>query len=417
MINTNNVVAVILGGGQGSRLEPLTRDRAKPAVPFAGRYRLVDIPMSNCINNDIRKIFLLTQFNSVSLHQHVQSTYHFDQFHHNFVRILAAQQTPDSRVWFQGTADAVRQTLRYILEQRPEVVLILSGDQLYRMDFKKLIAYHLDRKADVSISTIPVERADARSLGIMQINTDKRVVKFVEKPKQDSQLDELKAPMYPNERFLANMGIYVFKPEILKALLEECLEGDFGKNIIPYAIGIGKYAVYSDIFEGYWKDIGTVRSFWETNLDLTEVVPPFTLYDTRARIYTRMRYLPPSKINCCDLNHCLLSEGCIISGHRILHAIIGIRALVGEGSVIEHSVVMGADYYEEGSPPSGLPPIGVGKDCYIKNAIIDKNARIGNGAYITPDGKADGTVTELYTVKEGIIVIPKNAVIQPGMKV
>lgn len=408
-----DAIAIVLGGGRGSRLQPLTRDRAKPAVPIAGKYRLVDIPISNCINSNIYRIYLLTQYNSVSLHQHVQSTYRFDQFHRGYVRLLAAQQTPGKEIWYQGTADAVRQNLRYFLNERPKHVVILSGDQLYRMNFSEMIEEHERRGAEVTIATKPVGRQDAGSFGIMQVDDQSRITNFKEKPGTGPVLDPLRAPMYHEERYLASMGIYVFNAEVLEALLDN-EDSDFGKNIIPAAIE--KYSVYSYIYEGYWKDIGTIGSFWDAMLSLTDIMPEFTFYDAKAPIYSHMRYLPPSKINCCDLNRCLLSEGCIISGHRILRSIVGIRAVVGENTVVEHSVLMGADFYERKRPTDGTPPIGVGRDCYIKNAIIDKNARIGDGSYISPEGKEDGTVTDQYTVRNGVIVIPKNAVIPAGTK-
>ncbi|HPG00966.1 MAG TPA: glucose-1-phosphate adenylyltransferase [Kiritimatiellia bacterium] len=408
------VVGVIMGGGQGQRLQPLTRDRAKPAVPIAGKYRLVDIPISNCINSGIRKIFLLTQFNSVSMHRHVQTTYRFDQFSTGYVQILAAQQTPGSDAWFHGTADAVRQNIRYFMDEDPDFIVVLSGDQLYRMNFQDVIRQHVESGADVTISTKPVDRKEAASLGILQVDEKKRINKFVEKPGNTDALDALRAPLYKEERYLASMGIYIFNTSVLLKLLDNDSR-DFGKHVIPASID--SFKVYSYIFEGYWKDIGTIHSFWEANLALTDLIPEFNFYDAAAPIHAHMRYLPPSKINCCDLNRCLLSEGCIISGHRILHSIVGIRAVVGEGSVIEHSVLMGADFYEKGNPPRGTVRIGIGRDCYIKNAIIDKNARIGDGAYITPDGKPDETVTPLYTVKDGIIVIPKNTVIPAGTRI
>ncbi|HBA83254.1 MAG TPA: glucose-1-phosphate adenylyltransferase [Verrucomicrobia bacterium] len=409
-----NVVSVIMGGGQGKRLQPLTRDRAKPAVPIGGKYRLVDIPISNCINSGIRRIYLLTQFNSVSLHQHVQSTYRFDQFNSGFVRILAAQQTPGSELWYQGTADAVRQNYRYLMDEEPDLVVVLSGDQLYRMNFADVVHQHIEKGADVTICTKPVERSEAGALGIMQVDANKRITKFVEKPGTGPALDEYRASLYKDERFMASMGIYVFNKKVLEKLLDNEFS-DFGKDIIPASISQTK--VFSYGFEGYWKDIGTVRAFWEANLALTDRVPEFNFYDTKAPIYTRMRYLPPSKINCCDLNRCLLCEGCIISGHRILHSIVGVRAIVGDGSVIEHTVLMGSDFMEKSAPPPGIPHLGVGRDCFIKNAIIDKNARIGDGAYITPDGKPEGTTTELFSVQEGVIVIPKNTVIPAGMRI
>jgi glucose-1-phosphate adenylyltransferase len=406
------IVAVILGGGEGSRLKPLTRDRAKPAVPLGGKYRLVDVPISNCLNGGIRKIYLLTQFNSVSLHQHVSASYQFDAFgERGFVRILAAQQTPGSQAWYNGTADAVRQTFKYLMDEHPDLIVILSGDQLYRMDFDDLIAQHLARDADVSIATKPVPRAEAGSLGILQVDEAQRIVHFVEKPGVGEVLDGLRAPL-SEERYLASMGIYCFRADVLKQLLMDNDEKDFGKDIIPKAIQ--QQAVYSYVFDGYWKDIGTIGSFWEANLALTDPQPAFSFYDATAPVYTRMRYLPPSKINCCDLNRCLLAEGSIVSGHRILHSVIGIRSQVGQGSVVEHSVVMGADYYD--ADPGDQPGLGIGRDCTIRHAIIDKNARIGDGAYITPEGKADETVTDLYAVRDGVIVIPKNTVIPPGTR-
>ena len=408
-----NVVGVVLGGGEGRRLQPLTRDRCKPAVPLAGKYRLVDIPVSNCINSGIRRIYVLTQFNSVSLHQHVQSTYVFDQFHSGYVRILAAQQTPGHESWFQGTADAVRQGMRYVLDRQPDHVLILSGDQLYQMDFRPVLEEHIRNKAEVTVCTKPVERREAGALGIMQADAKDRIVRFVEKPGDAPALDELRQPGAGPERYLASMGIYVFNTEVLLQLLDNDAK-DFGKNIIPAAIN--KHAVYRYLFNGYWRDIGTIRSFWEANMELAEPLPEFNLYDVNAPIYTHMRYLPPSKINCCDLNRALLSEGCIISGHRILNSIIGVRAKVGEGSVLERTVMMGADYYDLKNLAAGQIPMGVGRDCFIRNAILDKNARIGDGCYITPDGK-DDRVTDLYTVQDGVIVIPKNAVIPPGTRI
>lgn len=407
-----NAVSVILGGGQGTRLLPLTLERSKPAVPIAGKYRLIDIPVSNCINSGIRSVYLLTQFNSESLHRHIQRTYRFDQFSQGYVRILAAQQTPSSEKWFQGTADAVRQGLRYFVEEEPDYIVILSGDQLYRMNFREVIRQHEANGADVTICTKPVPRGEAGALGIMQVDEKQHIVNFVEKPGNTPALDELRAPIYDDERFLASMGIYVFNRAVLTELLKS-EHSDFGKHIIPAAINSHK--VYSYIFDGYWKDIGTIRSFWETNLSLADTLPEFNFYDPKAPIYTDMRYLPPSKINCCDLNRCLLSEGCIISGHRILHSIVGIRAFIGDGTVIEHSVIMGADYYDK-RLGEGTTPLGIGKDCYIKNAIIDKNARIGDGAYISPEGKKDEN-HPLYTIRDSVIVIPKNTTIPAGFRV
>ncbi len=406
-----NMVGVILGGGEGKRLQPLTRDRCKPAVPLAGKYRLVDVPVSNCINSGIRRINVLTQFNSVSLHQHMQNTYHFDQFHPGYVRILAAQQTPSGETWFQGTADAVRQNLRYIVDGNPDYVLILSGDQLYRMDSSLVLKEHIENGADVTICTKAVPRNEAGALGIMQADAAGRIVRFVEKPGDTPLLTELRVPGDGPESYLASMGIYVFNTPVLRKLLDNDFR-DFGKNIIPAAIESHK--VFRYLFRGYWRDIGTIRAFWEASMDLTAPLPRFNLYDAKAPLYTHMRFLPPSKINCCDLNRALLSEGCIISGHRILSSIIGVRAQVGEGSVIENTVMMGADYYDKPGADHAVS-LGVGRDCFIQHAILDKNVRIGDGCYISPDGKPDGT-TPLYTVQDGIIVIPKNTVIPPGTR-
>ncbi|TAN37109.1 MAG: glucose-1-phosphate adenylyltransferase [Verrucomicrobia bacterium] len=410
----HNAVAVIMGGGQGKRLQPLTRDRAKPAVPIGGKYRLVDIPISNCINSDIRKIFLLTQFNSVSLHQHVTTTYRFDQFSEGLVRILAAQQTPSSEAWFQGTADAVRQGFRYFMDTNPDYIVVLSGDQLYRMDLEDLIQQHIKNGAEVTIAAKPVSRAEAGALGILRADVSSHIVEFVEKPGDSPVLDKFRAPMCKDERFLASMGIYVFNTAVLEKLLDN-EKLDFGKEIIPGSISTHKVCTY--LFDGYWKDIGTVRSFWEENLHFTDRVPEFNFYDQHAPIFTRMRYLPPSKINCCDVNQSLLCEGCIISGHRILHSIIGMRAIVGDGAVIEHSYIMGADYYGSDLKHSKNPSPGIGRDCFIRNAIVDKNAHIGDGAYISPEGKPKDIETPLYTIRDGVICIPKNAVIPPGTRV
>ena len=411
-------VGLILGGGAGTRLQPLTTDRAKPAVPIAGKYRLVDIPISNCINSGIRQIYLLTQFNSVSLHRHIQSTYLFDQFSPGAVRMLAAEQTPDSEGWFQGTADAVRKSIRYYMHGDPDIVVILSGDQLYRMDFEDVIKEHVERGAEVTICTKPVPRNEAFDLGIMHVDDQNQIIEFAEKPGDTPALDALRAPMYDEESYLASMGIYVFNADILTELLCANDETDFGKHVIPAAISGKK--VYSHIFEGYWKDIGTIGMFHEANLALTDLVPEFTFYDVDSPIYTHMRYLPPSKINCCELNRCLLSDGCIISGQRILQSVVGTRAVVGEGTVIESSVVMGADYYEHdwelAKKGPGAPTLGIGKDCYIKDAIVDKNVHIGDSVYISPDGKEDGAKTEYYQVSDGVIVIPKNTVIPSGTR-
>ena len=409
-----NVVCVILGGGAGKRLWPLTRDRSKPAVPIAGKYRLVDIPISNCIRCGFNQVYLLTQFNSVSLHDHIHSTYLFDPFHGGFVRVLAAQQTPDSTAWYEGTADAVRKSFNYFMDESPELIVILSGDQLYRLDLQAIVRRHQERRADLTVLTKPVERADAGSLGILEVDQDLRIVNFVEKPDTPEALDPLRAPMHEDERFLASMGIYVFNTQVLHDLLDNDLE-DFGKNIIPAAIK--SYNVFSSLYDGYWRDIGTIRSFWETNLSLTDPVPEFNLYDTKSMLYTHMRYLPPVKINHCDLVNCLVSEGSILSGELIKHCIIGIRSIVGEGSVLEDTVMMGADYYDLDDTAGTGVPIGIGNKCVIRNAIIDKNARIGDGCIITPEGKPDNADSDLYVIRDGVIVIPKRTLIPPGTRI
>lgn len=408
-----NVVGLILGGGAGSRLQPLTRDRSKPAVPIAGKYRLVDIPISNCINSGIREVYLLTQYNSVSLHQHISNTYRFDQFSGGHVRILAAEQTPDSEGWFQGTADAVRRSMRYFMGSKTDVVVILSGDQLYRMDLEEVIESHVKSGADLTISTKPVGRDEAGDLGIMQVNESGKIVRFAEKPGDSPLLDEMRAPGYSDDRYLASMGIYVFNTPVLRELLCNSDEIDFGKHIIPRAIDSHK--VHSYIFDDYWEDIGSIRSFWAANLALTDALPSFSFYESSAPVYSRMRYLPPSKINQCHLTRCLLSDGCIISGHRIDRSVIGLRAVVGEGTEIEDSVIMGADFYEHGdvSHESGIP-LGIGQNCRIKNAIIDKNARIGDGVVISPEGKPANKENGYYWIRDGIMVIPKGTVIPAG---
>ena len=409
------IVGLILGGGVGSRLQPLTRERSKPAVPIAGKFRLVDIPISNCINSGIRNIFLLTQYNSVSLHQHIATTYRFDQFSGGHVRILAAEQTPDSDVWFQGTADAVRRSIRYFEDDEPDLVVILSGDQLYRMNIQDMINTHLKNDADVTVSTKPVNSEAAASLGIMKVNNNGQVVKFVEKPSSNSALDGLEISNNSN-LYLASMGIYIFKMSVLKSLLEENKESDFGKHIIPGSIKLKR--VFSHIFNGYWEDIGTIRSFWSANLGLTEPLPKFSFYDADNLIYTRMRYLPPSKINSCELIQSLISDGCILSGKRIWRSVIGLRSVVGEGSVIEESILMGADFYQHNkeSHSSGIE-LGIGDNCIIKKTILDKNVRIGDGVTITPDNKPDNLDDKLYCIRDGIVIIPKNTVIPSGTNI
>ncbi len=428
----DKTLAVILGGGAGSRLFPLTRERSKPAVPLAGKYRIVDIPISNCLNSGLRRIYVLTQFNSVSLHRHIQSTYKFDQFSRSFVEILAAQQTPTDSQWYQGTADAVRQNLTDFLSEPYEYYVILSGDQLYRMDFRDVLRQHIESKADITIATLPVSRRDAEAFGIMHTDAARRITEFVEKPKDPKVLDGLRIPAgllkelglpVDGEYFQASMGIYVFNRASLIAALDNT-DMDFGKNIIPQAIKGSR--VQAHVFQGYWEDIGTIRSFFEANLALVNLLPPFSFFDATAPIYTHMRFLPGSKMNGASVRQAILSDGCIISDAHIERAVIVVRSIIRSGSTIKDSVIMGADYYEENHPAkNGEPPLGIGENCVIDHAIIDKNARIGNGVVITPEGKedncdgppvrwSDGTEKPLWYVRDGIVIVPKNAVIPDG---
>lgn len=424
-LSASKVLSVVLGGGQGSRLFPLTKERAKPAVPLAGKYRLVDIPISNCINSGLKRIYLLTQFNSASLHRHISQSYKFDQFTNGFVEILAAEQTFSDSSWYQGTADAVRKNKAHFMNQDFDYALILSGDQLYRMDFRLILAQHLASKADVTIATMPVSRAEAKSLGIMAINDEHRIVRFVEKPKEDDLLDSLRLSptMYPSlgiedtqERFLASMGIYVFNRDMLFTLLDNDLK-DFGKHIMPGAINT--HRVYSYVFQGYWEDIGTIKAFFDANLQLTDELPRFNFFDMAAPIFTRPRFLPASKINGAEIDHAVISDGCIINHARICNSIIGLRSLVDRGGYLNRVVMMGADYFESevsirDKGAEGTPRIGVGINTRIENAIIDKNARIGNNCVISPAGKPDEVTESNYYIRDGIIIIPKNSVIPHG---
>ncbi len=402
-----NIIGVILGGGAGSRLKPLTVERAKPAVPLAGKYRLVDVPISNCINSDIYKIYMLTQYNSGSLHYHVQSAYQFDSFSRGFVRLLAAEQTPSSKEWFQGTADAVRQSMHHLSSSEPEIVVILSGDQLFRMDFQRVIFKHIENRADVTICTTPVIRDEAAALGILRVNSAGKITHFIEKPGLDGLRHELRAP-FSHECYLASMGIYVFNYGALKNLLDRNGGADFGNHIIPQAIET--HRVFSYIFEGYWKDIGTIGSFWKANLELTATNPSFTFYDSDAPIYTRARFLPPSKMDNCIFKECLIAEGGLITSANISRSVVGLRSVIRTGTTITNSVIMGNDFYEEKEKPGQNTPLGIGKNCQIQNAIIDKNARIGDNVVISPTGVSDIT-SPSYSVQDGVIVVPKGAVI------
>jgi len=424
-LNTSNVLCVIMGGGQGTRLFPLTRDRAKPAVPLAGKYRLVDIPISNCINSGFRRVYILTQFNSASLHSHISRTYKFDQFTTGFVEILAAQQTPTNTSWYEGTADAVRKNLVHFLSHDFDYLVILSGDQLYRMDFRPLIAQHTETGADITVATIPVTRAAAQSLGILQIADDHRITRFVEKPKEATVLDSLKlSPEMQSkleikdggESWLASMGIYVFNRKLICELLDNALS-DFGKHIIPQSIPARR--VFSYVFQGYWEDVGTIRSFFEANLDLVTELPRFNFFDMNAPVFSRPRFLPGSKINGAQIDHAVISDGCIINRARIVHTIVGLRTIVEAGTELNRVVILGSDFYEsqqsvERHEREGRPRMGIGANCKIENAIIDKNARIGNNVTISPAGKPENVDHELYFIRDGIVIIPKDAIIPHG---
>ena len=412
-----------MGGGAGTRLFPLTKDRAKPAVPLGGKYRLVDIPISNCLNSGLRSIYVLTQFNSMSLHRHIQASYKFDNFSRSFIDILAAQQTPEGSEWYQGTADAVRQNMRYFLEQPYEYYLILSGDQLYRMDFRALLHQHIASGAEITLATKPIGRAQVADFGIMQTDGARRVLRFVEKPKDPTLLEGLKLSpdllasigvAADDELYQASMGIYLFNRDVLVDCLANDLV-DFGKHIIPNAIKTRQVAAY--IFNGYWEDIGTVRAFYEANLDLTDILPQYSFFEASAPIYTHPRFLPGSKINGASLRQAIIADGCIISDAHIERSVIGVRSTINTGATIRNSIIMGADYYE--TDPTAIrpevPAIGVGRNCVIDRAIIDKNARIADGVVITPEGKPSNVDAENYFIRDGIVIVPKNAVIPPGM--
>jgi glucose-1-phosphate adenylyltransferase len=427
-LNTSTVLCVIMGGGQGTRLFPLTKDRSKPAVPLAGKYRLVDIPISNCINSGFRRIYILTQFNSTSLHSHISRTYKFDQFTSGFVEILAAQQTLTNTSWYEGTADAVRKNLIHFLNHDFDYLVILSGDQLYRMDFRPMVAQHVETGADITVATIPVGRREAQSFGIMQIAEDRCITRFEEKPKDPAVLDSLRLetkwypklgitePAAQGELFLASMGIYVFNRDLIRSLLDNPLT-DFGKHIIPHAIN--ERRVYSHVFQGYWEDIGTIRSFFEANLDLVSELPRFNFFDMNAPIFSRPRFLPGSKINGAQIDHALVADGCIINYASISNSIVGLRTVVGAGTELNRVISLGSDYYEsqesvEQHEHEGKPRIGIGANCKIENAIIDKNARIGNNVKISPADKPEKVDHELYYIRDGIVIIPKNAIIPHG---
>jgi len=416
---TSKVICIVLGGGQGSRLAPLTATRSKPAVPIAGKYRLVDIPISNCLHSGITRIYVLTQFNSASLNKHIKNTYHFSSFSEAFVDILAAEQTPTSGNWFQGTADAVRQSLHHLSVHEFDYVLILSGDQLYQMDFEQMIDNHIKANAEISIATIPVHANDVPGFGILKTDADNLVTAFIEKPKTDfeSWASEVSDEMAAQQRFyLASMGIYVFNRSVLYDLLQGNERIDFGKEIIPQSIETHKVLSYQ--YEGYWTDIGTIPSFFDANLGLTDDIPQFNLFD-KNYIFTRARMLPPSKMSGTQVDKVIIADGCIINASHITRSIIGIRTRIGFDTVIENCYVMGSDNYQtleqiEESKMSDSPIMGIGDRCNIKNAIIDKNTYIGNDVQINCGEKLEDGDYGTHTVQDGIVVVKKRAVIPNG---
>ncbi len=420
------ILCIILSGGRGERLYPLTKERAKPAVPFGGKYRLVDIPISSCINSGYKQIYVLTQYASTSLHKHIANTYIFDSFTQGFVEILAAEQTYEHSSWYAGTADAVRKNFLHFHTQEPDYYIILSGDQLYRMDLREFFRNHVENRAEVSVAVTPVTRERAPHLGILQVDGQGRIVKFVEKPPADQDISHLRIPpnlaanlkgLKPGREYLASMGIYIFNAGVLEEALDNDLS-DFGKEIIPQSID--RLRVQAYLFPGFWEDIGTIKSFYETNLSLTTITPEFDFYNEENPIYTRRRDLPASKINACVINQSLTADGCIITNANIMNSIVGIRTIIESGATLDGVVCMGADYYETAEEKArnrglGIPDIGIGRGTLIRKAIIDKNARIGEVCRIGVDSltRPEGDFGHYY-VRDGVIVIPKNAVIPSG---
>jgi glucose-1-phosphate adenylyltransferase len=413
-----DVMGVVLSGGQGTRLYPLTKLRSKPAVPLGGKYRLIDIPISNCLNSQINKIFVLTQFNSASLNRHIVQTYKFDMFNGGFVDILAAEQTPDNPYWFQGTADAVRQSIKHLVPfDDVNYIIILSGDQLYQMDYRSMIDFHIKNKADITVAALPVTAEEASSLGIMKVQPDGRAVVWKEKPKPGELAETEFARSAEDPRFLASMGIYVFHKELLVKILTESTAIDFGKDLIPQSLETYKVMAY--MFDGYWEDIGSIRSFYEANLALTDPAPQFSFYNFNMPVYTHPRNLPGSKLNNCTVHHSIISEGCILSGADVTHSIIGLRSRIGSGTTIKHSIIMGADHFEtiaqlHENAANKIANIGIGNHCTIINAIIDKDVRIGDNVSIINAHNLQEKDDEHYHIRDGIIVVPKGSWIKNG---
>lgn len=423
---TEQTEVLILGGGQGARLYPLTKERAKPAVPMAGKFRLIDLPLSNCLHSNLPRIYILTQFNSDSLHRHIAQTYRFDSFSRGFIQILAAQQTPENKDWFQGTADAVRHALRRFVHRRPKYVLILSGDHLYSMDYRQMLRTHINNNADMTISVLPVNRNRASDFGILQVNEEGQIVAFQEKPTSTEDLDRLKVPgnLFGKYRMdskgrehIASMGIYVFNLQTLSEALMEHATSDFGKHLIPALIQSKR--VFAHFFDGYWEDIGTIRSFYEANLALTKPVPEFNFYDERHLVYSRPRFLPGTKINQATIRASIIGDGAIVSGAVIEDCIIGLRGVIAENAQLYRTIMMGADYYDsdeqkEEDIPSDAPPLGIGSRSIVKNAIVDKNARIGSDVRILNEAGIQTADGPNYCIRDGIVVIPRSAIIPSG---
>lgn len=423
----SNVIAVILGGGRGARLFPLTRDRAKPSVPIAGKFRLVDIPISNCLHSGMDRIYVLTQFNSVSLNRHIAQAYRFDTYRRGFVQILAAQQTLMGDEWYQGTADAVKHNQPYILNPRfsDDYVLILAGDHLYRMDYRKMLSVHTETNADITVSVIPVNKEDTSGLGILQANSNGRITDFVEKPQTEEELQKLRVEpevftsrgIDPKGReYIASMGIYIFNRNVLQEVLQDETNVDFGRDIIPKSIKSRQVSAY--FFDGYWEDIGTIRSFYSANIALTDVSPAFNFYDEHSPIYTNRRHLPSTKVNSSSIRSSILAEGSIIDDSELDRTIVGIRSIISNGSRVYQSVLMGADFYESDEIKSenieaGIPNVGIGQKCLIQNAIIDKNARIGDNAVIANTKNIDNYDADNYYIRDGLVIVPKDATILP----
>lgn len=422
MSSENKVLSIIMGGGRGTRLYPLTKERCKPAVPLAGKYRLVDIPISNCLNSGINRIFVLTQFNTASLHRHIQSTYRFDPFNGGMVEILSAEQTEKGDNWYQGTADAVRQNLHHFADHKHDLVLILAGDQLYRMDFRAMIQQHIETKANVTIAALPFPASKVEGLGLMRVNDDLSIAEFAEKPKDPAVIEKMvigeavqaRLKFTPSGKHcLASMGNYVFNRRALVEALNNNMT-DFGKEIIPSLLGKGR--IYCHVFEGYWEDIGTVRAFFDANLQLTDLVPPFNFFAAGMPVYTHARYLPASKINRCTMEHVVIAEGCIVTEAQLRRCVVGIRSMVREGCRLENTVMMGADAFEtereiRSNAENGVPNVGIGHNSTVRNAIIDKGARIGNNVVLDPAGKPANWEGQGVYIRDGVLIVPKNAII------